>query len=147
MDDDCNQGKDDYSDIQDRALGTRCVRYYWCANEPCMCAVGALITITSYFCLNIAQYIYVVEYSECFIMDACVFWRSLWGSVVFMYMGIKRSKQLVLTEELFTDGIELPLDRRSEYTYFYILLSCIEYLQWHFCEVCLQKITQQAPDV
>ncbi len=23
MDDDCNQGKDDYSDIQDRALGAR----------------------------------------------------------------------------------------------------------------------------
>ncbi len=24
---DCNQGKDDYSDMQDRALGMRCVRY------------------------------------------------------------------------------------------------------------------------
>ncbi len=27
MDDGCNQGKDDYSDIQDCALGARCVRY------------------------------------------------------------------------------------------------------------------------
>ncbi len=27
MDNDCNQGKDDYSDIQYRALGVRCVRY------------------------------------------------------------------------------------------------------------------------
>ncbi len=25
MDDDCNHGKDDYSDIQDRALGVQCV--------------------------------------------------------------------------------------------------------------------------
>ncbi len=27
MDDDCNQGKDDYSDRQGRALGENCVRY------------------------------------------------------------------------------------------------------------------------
>ncbi len=27
MDDYCNLGKDDYSDIQDRALGARCVGY------------------------------------------------------------------------------------------------------------------------
>ncbi len=27
MEDYCNQGKDDYSDIQDRALGARYVRY------------------------------------------------------------------------------------------------------------------------
>ncbi len=27
----------------------------------------------SYFCLNIAQYIHVAEYSECFITDARVF--------------------------------------------------------------------------
>ncbi len=60
-------------------LGT-CVRYYWCANEPCMCALDALITITSYFCLNTVQYIHIVLYSKCFIMDACVFWRSLLGS-------------------------------------------------------------------
>ncbi len=35
-------------------------------------ALVSLITITSYFCLNIAQYIHVVEYSKCFIMDARV---------------------------------------------------------------------------
>ncbi len=39
-----------------------------------VCALS--ITLT-YFCLNTAQYIYVVEYSECFIMDARVCWRSL----------------------------------------------------------------------
>ncbi len=76
--------KDDYSDIQDRAFGMRCVHYNWCANEPCMCALSALITLTSYFCLNTAQYIHVVEFSEFFITDARMCWRSLWGSVVFM---------------------------------------------------------------
>ncbi len=29
MDDYCNQGKDDYRDIQDRALGVRFVCYNW----------------------------------------------------------------------------------------------------------------------
>ncbi len=42
MDDYCNQGKDDYSDIQDRALGARYVRYD-AQNELCMCALGSLI--------------------------------------------------------------------------------------------------------
>ncbi len=40
-----------------------------------VCALS--ITLTSYFCLNTAQYIHVVEYSECFITDARVCWRSL----------------------------------------------------------------------
>ncbi len=92
--------KDYYSDILDRAFGMRCVPYNWCENKPCMCAVGALITLTLYFCLNTAQYIHIVEYSECFITDARVR-----GSVVFVHTGIRRSKQLVLTEELFTDGV------------------------------------------
>ncbi len=40
--------------------------------------VSALsITITSYFCLNTAPYIHIIEYSEFFIMDARVCWRSL----------------------------------------------------------------------
>ncbi len=45
-------------------------------NDPqtnCVCVISA----NTYFCLNIAQYIHVVEYSECFIMDARVCWRSL----------------------------------------------------------------------
>ncbi len=41
MDDYCNQGKDDYSDIQDRALGARYVRYD--AQTNYMCALGSLI--------------------------------------------------------------------------------------------------------
>ncbi len=40
-----------------------------------VCAL--LITLTSYFCLNTAQYIHIIEYSECFIMDARVYWRCL----------------------------------------------------------------------
>ncbi len=35
------------------------------------------LSVHSYFCLNTAQYIHVVEYSECFMMDARVCWRSL----------------------------------------------------------------------
>ncbi len=38
-----------------------------------VCALS--VTITSYFYLNTAQYI--VEYSECFITDAPVCWKSL----------------------------------------------------------------------
>ncbi len=56
-------------------------------------------------CMSIhssVAYIHVVEYSECFITDARMFWRSLWGSVVHVQAGI--SKQLVLTEGLFTDS-------------------------------------------
>ncbi len=41
MDDYCNQGKDDYSDIQDRALGARYVRYD--AQTNLVCALGSLI--------------------------------------------------------------------------------------------------------
>ncbi len=43
------------------------------AQTNCVCA----LSVHSYFCLNTAQYIHVVEYSECFITDARVFWRSL----------------------------------------------------------------------
>ncbi len=46
MDDYCNQGKDDYSDIKDRALGARYVRYD--AQTNCVCVLSA----HSYFCLN-----------------------------------------------------------------------------------------------
>ncbi len=89
-----------------------------------MCALGALITITSYLCLNTAQYIHVVEYSECFNNGySRVLEKFVRISGVHVHMGIRCSKQLVLTEELFTDGVELP---SSEYTYFHI--SCIEYL-------------------
>ncbi len=77
MDDDCSQGKDDYSEIQDCALGARRVRYLMRKLTVYMCTLGTLITITSYFCLSTAQYIHVVEYSECFITDVPVFWRSL----------------------------------------------------------------------
>ncbi len=70
MDDYCNQGKADYSDM---------IVHYACvmsvindAQTNRVCALS--ITITSYFFLNTAQYI--VEYSKCFITDARVCWRS-----------------------------------------------------------------------
>ncbi len=78
MDDYWNPGRDDYSDIQDRALGARYVRYKWCANEPCMCALGSLIFLLEY------SSVYSHNVS-CFITDARVCWRSLWGSVVFIW--------------------------------------------------------------
>ncbi len=91
MDGYCNQGKDDYNDIHDSALGVHYVRYKWCANEPCMRALGSLIFLLEYSS---------VYSRSCFITDARACWRSLWGSVVFEHTGIRRSKQLVLTEEL-----------------------------------------------
>ncbi len=42
MDDYCNQGKDDYSDIQDRALGARYVHYD--AQTNCVCALSTHIS-------------------------------------------------------------------------------------------------------
>ncbi len=41
MDDYCNQGRDDYSDIQDRALDARYVRYDAQTNR--VCTLGSLI--------------------------------------------------------------------------------------------------------
>ncbi len=60
MDEDCNQGKDDYSDIQDRALGARAVSV---VDEQRKVYVRSWRTNHSitYFCLNTAQYIHVVE--------------------------------------------------------------------------------------
>ncbi len=79
MDDYWNQGKDDYSDIQGRALRERCVRYNWCANELCMRSRRT----DHYNILFLLEYSSVYSHS-CFITDARVCWRSLWGSVVFM---------------------------------------------------------------
>ncbi len=65
-----NQGKADYSD--DHALGVR----YVLINAGQTNRVYAL-SAHSYFCLNTAQYIHVVECSMCFITDARLCWRSL----------------------------------------------------------------------
>ncbi len=43
------------------------------AQTDCVCVLSA----HSYFSLNTAQYIHIVEYSECFITDARMCWRSL----------------------------------------------------------------------
>ncbi len=66
-----------------------------------MCTLGALITITSYFCLKTIQYIHVVVYSECLITDARVMPMYIWASDT-------PNTECVLTEDLFTDDIELP---------------------------------------
>ncbi len=39
------------------------------AQTNCVCALSIILT---YFCLNTAQYIHIVENSECFITDARV---------------------------------------------------------------------------
>ncbi len=67
------------------------------AQTNCVCALS--ITLTSYFCLNTAQYIHIVEYTECLLE------KFVRISGVYVHTGIRRSKQLVLTEELFTDGV------------------------------------------
>ncbi len=60
----------------------------------------------TYFCLSTAQYIHIVEYSECFITDARMFWRSLWGSVVFMHIWAPDTPK-----SLFWQRYEPPSDR------------------------------------
>ncbi len=69
----------------------------------CVCALS--ITLTSYFCLNTAQYIHVVEYSEFYNGCSCVLEKFMRISGDYVHTGIRRSKQLVLTEELFNDGV------------------------------------------
>ncbi len=72
MGDYCNQGKD-YSDMIVHLA--RVMSVINDAQTNCVCALS--ITLTSYFCLNTAQYIHIIEYSECFITDARVCWRTL----------------------------------------------------------------------
>ncbi len=48
------------------------------------------------------HYIFLLEYSECFITDACVLEKFMRIGGVYVHTGIR---QLVLTEELFTDGV------------------------------------------
>ncbi len=142
MGDDCNQGKDDYGDIQDRALGARRVCYLM--RKQTVYVRSRHTDHYNIIFLLEQPSIHVVEYSECFVTDAPVFCRSLWGSVVFMYVWVGHQT----LQTACSDRGTIHWWRRaafrspsSEYTYFYILLSCIEYLQWHFCEVCLQKRT------
>ncbi len=94
IDDNCNQGKDDYSDIQESS-------YFWCATKSCnvMCALGALITKTSCFCLNTVQYIYVVvkiNVQRVFYNGRSpkrhVLEKFVRISGVYVHMGIRRSK-------------------------------------------------------
>ncbi len=53
-----------------------------------MIVIKAKMITGTYMIVQKAQYIHVFEYSECFVMDAHMFWRSLWGSVVFMFNPI-----------------------------------------------------------
>ncbi len=57
-------------------------------------------------------------------------------SGVHVHMGIRRSKQLVLTEELFTDGIELPLDHRVQniHTFKLYRISAVTFLRSMFAK-------------
>ncbi len=95
MDDYCNQGKDDNSDIQNRALG---VRYNWCANKPCMCALDHynIIFLLKYSSVYSLSWLQQVFYYGC----SHVLEKFVRISGVYVHTGIRRSKQLVLTEEL-----------------------------------------------
>ncbi len=95
MDDYCNQGKADYSDMQDCALGMHYVRYKWCANEQSMIALGSLIFLLDYSSVYSHSWIQRVFYNGC--SRLLKFVRI---SGVYVHMGIRCSKQLVLTEEL-----------------------------------------------
>ncbi len=81
MDEYCNQGKEDYSDIQDRALGARYVRYMW----------TYALSIT-----HISAWIQQVFYNGC----SRVLEKFVRISGVHVHTGTRPSKQLVLTEEL-----------------------------------------------
>ncbi len=76
------------------------------AQTNCVCALS--ITLTSYFCLNTAQYI--VEYSEC----SCVLDKFMRISGIYVHTGIR---QLVFTEELFNNDVV-----NNNKTIFYLLL-------------------------
>ncbi len=53
--------------------------------------------------LGHSNIIFLLEYSECFIMDARMCWRSLCGSVVFIRAS--DAPNILFLEELFTDGV------------------------------------------
>ncbi len=94
----CNQGKANYSDIQNRALGVRYVRYKWDANEPCMCALdhSNIIFLLEYSSVYSHRWIQWVFYNGCLrVLEKFV-------RISGVHTGIR---QLVLTEELFTDGV------------------------------------------
>ncbi len=114
MDDDCNQGKDDYSDIQDPALGSRCVRYlmrkltvYVRSRRTDHYNIIFLLEHSS------VAYIYVVEYSECFITDAHMFWscEDQWCSCTYGHQTLQTAYS---DRGIFTDDVALHLDRRVQ---------------------------------
>ncbi len=57
-------------------------------------------------------------------------------SGVHAHMDIRCSKQLILTEELFTEGIELPLDRRVQniHTFKLYRISAVTFLRSMFAK-------------
>ncbi len=78
-------------------------------------------------------------YNECFIMDArrrSVFWRSLWGSVVFMgYTGLNQTLQtqtrsLALTEELLTDDVRSSFHTFRIVSFFYMYFGVFSDSEW-----------------
>ncbi len=120
MNDDCNQGKADYNG-RSRCIRCNyrcaCVRYYWCANKR-VCALLAHLKhrISAWTQFSKFTLLSKLIYSECFITDArrrSVFWRSLWGSVVFMYIWVSDAPNILFWQRtwLLTDDIEPPSDR------------------------------------
>ncbi len=136
MDDDCNQGKDDYSDIQDRALSTRCVRYLmpkWTVYVRSRCTDHYnIIFLLEYSWVYSRSWIQRVFYNGC----SRVLEKFVRISGVHAHMDIRCSKQLILTEELFTEGIELPLDRRVQniHTFKLYRISAVTFLRSMFAK-------------
>ncbi len=92
-----------------------------------VCALGALITLTLYFCLNTAQYIHVVEYGKYFIMDARVCWRILWGSVVFMCIRASDAPNSLFLERNYLLMASWIVNKKytSQQAFLIIYLICI----------------------
>ncbi len=92
MDDYCNQGEDDNSGIQNRALGVRYVRYNWCANKPCMCALDHynIIFLLEYSSVYSLSWLQRVFYYGC----SHVLEKFVRISGVYVHTGIRRFKRL-----------------------------------------------------
>ncbi len=98
MDNYCNQVKDDYSDRQDRALGACCVSYLMRKRTVYL---GSRRT-------DHYNIIFLLEYSSVYsrssikqvFYNGCSCGLEKFVRISGVNVGIKRSKQIVLTEEL-----------------------------------------------
>ncbi len=62
-----------YSDIQDRALGARYVRYKWCANEPCMRSRSLIFLLEQIVRLTNKSVVCITFY---LFYSSCIYWQK-----------------------------------------------------------------------